>query len=481
MKSTTSIKRTIKTTVAGMAIAASTLTALPAFAAGEVYIPIPSYRVGPYAAGGTGYFGGILDYYNLQNEKGGVGGTKLTWSECETEYTVERGVECYRRMKDRGQGAIFFDPLSVGISTALIEAGRQDKIPIISINHGKTEAQDGEVFPFQFPLGNNTYDQYSILSKFMAHLVSGEPADTADRNVLKGKKLVTLYHGSPYGKEAHDYIDRLAEKYGFTHEKIEVAHPGNEQQAQWLQIRRSKPDFVNLVGWGIMNPVAMQTAVRTGFPVNRLIGNIWSSSDEDVIPAGDAADGYQAITGSPAGTESPILQTLIKEVYDKGKGNLEDKSRIGSAYHNLGVLAGMVHVEAMRTAQKRWGDGPVNAEQMRWGFENLKLDDARLAELEGTGLMPPMVTTCKDHVGGHTAKYQKWDAKKRQWSPVTDWITGDPELVLAVVEEKAAVYKKENNIEDRDCNNAEDRDNWKLSDDLKKAVPEGVSTWEVKS
>ena len=33
----------------------------------SMYVPIPSYRVGPYAAGGTGYFGGILDYYNLVN------------------------------------------------------------------------------------------------------------------------------------------------------------------------------------------------------------------------------------------------------------------------------------------------------------------------------------------------------------------------------------------------------------------------------
>lgn len=472
------MKINIKTAIASLALAASATATLPVYAAGEVYIPIPSYRVGPYAAGGTGYFGGVLDYYNLMNSRGGVGGVKLTWSECETEYTVERGVECYRRMKDRGDGAIFYDPLSAGISTALVETSRQDKIPIIHINHGKTEAQDGAVFPFDFPLGSIVYDQYSILSKFMAHLVSGEPADDADRSVLKGKTLVSLYHGSPYGKEALDYLDRLAMKYDFKHEKIEVPHPGNEQQAQWLQIRRIKPDFVNLVGWGIMNPVAMQTAVRTGFPVNRLIGNIWSSSDEDVIPAGDAADGYQGITGSPAGATSEILQTIVKEVYDKGKGDLDDKSRIGSAYHNLGVLAGIVHVEAMRVAQARWGDGPVNALQMRWGFENLKLDDARLAELKATGLMPPMTTTCKDHVGGHTAKYQKWDAKKRAWTPVTDWIEGDPELALAVVEENAEAYKKANSIEDRDCSNADDRDNWKLPADLKGEVPAGVSTWE---
>jgi len=113
-----------------------------------MYVPIPSYRVGPYAAGGTGYFGGILDYYNLLNERdGGVNGVKLIWSECETEYSVERGVECYKRLKDREGGAVFFDPLSVGISTALIETGRKDKMPIIAVNHGKTAGQRGDIFP----------------------------------------------------------------------------------------------------------------------------------------------------------------------------------------------------------------------------------------------------------------------------------------------------------------------------------------------
>ena len=116
-----------------------------------MYVPIPSYRVGPYAAGGTGYFGGILDYYNLLNERdGGINGVKLIWSECETESSVERGVECYKRLKDREGGAVFFDPLSVGISTALIETGRKDKMPIIAVNHGKTAGQRGDIFPYYF-------------------------------------------------------------------------------------------------------------------------------------------------------------------------------------------------------------------------------------------------------------------------------------------------------------------------------------------
>ena len=61
--------------------------------ADEQYFPLQSYRVGPYAAGGTGFFGGFIDYLNLINTRdGGVNGVTLTWDECETQYEVERGV-----------------------------------------------------------------------------------------------------------------------------------------------------------------------------------------------------------------------------------------------------------------------------------------------------------------------------------------------------------------------------------------------------
>ena len=48
--------------------------------ADEQFFPLQSYRVGPYAAGGTGFFGGFIDYLNLINIRdGGVNGVKLTW------------------------------------------------------------------------------------------------------------------------------------------------------------------------------------------------------------------------------------------------------------------------------------------------------------------------------------------------------------------------------------------------------------------
>lgn len=419
-----------------------------------MYIPIPSYRVGPYAAGGTGYFGGILDYYNLLNARdGGVNGVKLIWSECETEYSVERGVECYKRLKDREGGAVFFDPLSVGISTALIETGREDKMPIIAVNHGKTAGQRGDIFPYYFMPGINTYDEHSIMVHFIGDVLEGGRAN------LKGKKIAMLYHGSPYGREAINFMDSLCEKHGCTHHPLEVPPPGNEQQSQWLSIRKLKPHYVLLRGWGVMNPVAMQTAVRTGYPVSRLIGNIWSNSDEDVIPAGKAADGYQAITTHPAGTNFPVVQEIIKTVYGGGNGNLQDKSRLGSVYWNLGIFAGVVHTEALRIAQARFGNRALSSSEARWGFENLQLDTKRIEELGATGLLPELALSCLDHVGGHLAKFQQWDSGKRQWNIVSDWIEGDVPLSQAIIDAGAEQYATDNKIAARPCDaNSNDDD-----------------------
>ena len=357
-------------------VLAALLSGASAARADEEYFPLQSYRIGPYAAGGTGFFGGFIDYMNLVNSRdGGVNGVKLTWNECETEYKVERGVECYERMKTQGTpGPAAFNPLSVGIAYALIERATADKIPIITINHGRTDSTDGRVFPYVFPLVLNPWSEASGIINYIGQREGG-------LDKLKGKKIVTLYHGSPYGKETIPVIGLLAKKYGFEDTQIEVPHPGNEQQAQWLTIRRIKPDYVILRGWGVMNPVALKTAQKTGFPADHIIGNVWSNSEEDVIPAGDAAKGYIAVTTHPSGTDFPVVQAIVDKVYGAGKGNLEDKKRIGSVYHNLGIVNGIINVEALRTAQAKFGNRALNGEEMQWGFEHLDLDEKRIAEL----------------------------------------------------------------------------------------------------
>jgi branched-chain amino acid transport system substrate-binding protein len=417
----------------------------PGQAGKEQYFPLQSYRVGPYAAGGTGFFGGFIDYLQLVNARdNGVGGVKFTWSECETEYVVERGVECYERLKKGLNGApsAAFNPLSVGIAYALIDRATVDKNPIITINHGRTDSTDGRVFPYIFPLQLNPYSEVSAIINYL-----GQKAGGVDQ--LRGKKVVTLYHGSPYGKETILVLDTLAKKYGFEVKHIEVPHPGNEQQSQWLEIKRYKPEWVILRGWGVMNPVAIKTAAKTGFPVDHIIGNIWSNSEEDVSPAGSVGKGYVSITTHPAGRDFPVLKAIDQYVLSRGKGNMEDPKRVGSVYYNLGVINGILNVEAVRTAQAKFGQKPLTGEQVRWGFENLAIDEARLKQLGALGLLQEIKLSCEDHEGGGRVRFQQWDGQK--WQLVSDWVAADRALLRPIIEASAAKYAAEKGISPRDC------------------------------
>ncbi|WP_288449171.1 ABC transporter substrate-binding protein [uncultured Pseudomonas sp.] len=435
----------LKRHLLGSLVLALGLTSLgPVQAAGEQYFPLQSYRVGPYAAGGTGFFGGFIDYMKYVNANGGVNGVKLVWSECETEYIVEKGVECYERLKNGHDGApaAATNPLSVGIAYATLERSTADHLPLITINHGRTDSTDGSVFPYVFPLQLNPYSEVSAILNWIGQQGGGEAS-------LKGKKIVTLYHGSPYGKETNEVLQKLADRYGFELTLLEVPHPGNEQQSQWLNIRRLKPDWVILRGWGVMNPVAIKTAQKVGFPVDHIIGNIWSNSEEDVRPAGAAAKGFLAITTHPSGTAFPVLQGIERDVVAKGQSDLADPKRFGTVYYNLGVVNGILNVEALRLAQAKYGDKPLSGEQVRWGFEHLKLDDARLQALGAKGLVQPLTLSCADHEGGGAIRIQQWDGE--QWQLVSDWVLADRAFLRPIIEASARQYAKEKGITPRDC------------------------------
>ena len=106
-----------------------------------------------------------------------------------------------------------------------------------------------------------------------------------------------------------------------------MRRPGQTQESQWLQIRQAKPDYVIMWTYGVMSTVALKTAAKTGYPRDKLLGVWWAGSEEDVIPAGDAAKGYVSASFTASGTSFPVMQDIKTKVYGAGKGNLEDKSR----------------------------------------------------------------------------------------------------------------------------------------------------------
>jgi branched-chain amino acid transport system substrate-binding protein len=417
--------------------------ATAAFAQNEQFIPILSYRVGPYAAGGSGYYGGAIDYFMLVNLSGGINGVKLKWEECETEYNASKGVECYERLKKKFGGATTVDPLSTGIAYGLFDRAAQDKIPLTTFGYGLASSADGRVYDWVFPLGTTYWDQMGAMVAYLGQKVGG-------LDKLKGKKIAFLYHDSAYGKEPIPVLDASAAKYGFDVLKIAVTPPGQTQESQWLQIRQARPDFVIVWTYGVMSTVALKTAAKTGYPKDKLLGVWWAGSEEDVVPAGDAAKGYVSASFTATGTNFPVMQDIKTKVYGPGKGNLEDPTRLGNVMYTRGVVYGILIVEAIRVAQSKYGKGKVmSPEQVRWGLEHLNFTDARIKELGAAGLFPPIKTSCADHEGSGMVKFQQWDGTG--FKQVTGFMAGDRAMTRKMAEEQAAKYAAEKKLPLRDC------------------------------
>lgn len=428
------------------ALAAAALLAGPAPAQDEEdmqFFPVNAYWTGPYAAGGSAFGGGLIDYMKMLNARdGGVNGVKLFWEKCETQYQNDRIVECYERMKNRGAGMALFHPMSTGGTYSVFERAAEDEIPVLSIGYGRTDASDGRVFPYLFPLLTNYWSQNTAKIRFIGQRVGG-------MENLAGLKIANIYHDSAYGKETIPVLDRQAGIYGFDVRHFPVVHPGVDQKATWLQVaRRYRPDWVILRGWGVMNPTALKEAARVGFPRDRMVGVWWSGAEEDTVPAGDAAEGFIAAGFHPSGTGFPVIQDIVTHVYDAGEGELP-RERLGSIYYNRAVVWGIVSIEAIRKAMDMFGNRPVSGPEVQQALETLEMTPERIAELGATGLVPPFAVTCADHEGGAAVMFQQW--RGGAWVPVSDWVETDRALVRPMIEESAAQYAAEQGVAPRDC------------------------------
>ena len=406
----------------------------------DIFIPLLVYRTGPYAPSGIPIANGFVDYFTLLNERdGGINGVKVAWEECETQYDTKQGVECYERLK--GKGSLVVNPYSTGITYQLIPKAPGDKMTVFSMGYGMSASSDGRWFPWVFNFPTNYWSQASAVIRYM-----GQQEGGLDK--LKGKKIVHIFHNSPYGKEANPTLEALAKQYGFELTLLAVDHPGQEQKATWLQVRRLNPDWIFMSGWGVMNQVAVKEAAAIGFKMDRFIGNWWSANDADVIPAGEGAKGYKGATFHAPGTAFKVHEDIVKFVYDKGKG-AGKKEALGEALYNRGIVNAMFTAEAMRTAMAKFGNKVPTPEQVRWGFENLNLADKRLDDLGMKGFTHPVKVTCEDHEGSGPILIQQWDGKK--WQVVSEWVAPMRDVVRPKIEAAAVEEGKKLGYAMRDC------------------------------
>ncbi len=434
-------KRVMPALLAALAFSATTLAVAQSK---EQFIPVLSYRTGPYGPNGTPWANGFVDYLKLVNAKGGINGVKLSFEECETGYDTARSVECYERLKSKNPS--FVQSMSTGATFAITEKAPGDKIPVVTVGYGRSESSDGSVFKWNFPIAGTYWVAADTILQAIAKKEGGW-------DNLKGKKIALVYHDSPFGKEPIPLMQERSRNNGFELQLLPVTAPGVEQKATWLQVRQARPDYVVLWGWGVMNSTAIKEAQATGYPREKMYGVWWAGAEPDVKDVAEGAKGYNAVTMQHgAEPDSAIAKAILSQVHDKGQGT-GPKEEVGQVLYMRGAMSAMIGIEGIRSAQERFGKGKVmTGEQVRWGLENLNLTQAKLDALGFKGVMRPISTSCMDHMGAAWTRIHTWDGKK--WVFTSDWLQADEQILKPLVKVTADKYAADKKITRRtgqDC------------------------------
>jgi branched-chain amino acid transport system substrate-binding protein len=410
--------------------------ATTAWAEDSIYIPLLTYRTGPFAGSGIPIANGMHDYFTMLNERdGGIGGVKLNVEECETGYDTKKGVECYEQVKGKHPAVI--NPYSTGITLQLIPKAAVDKIPILSMAYGLSASAEGHDFPWIFNPPATYWDGLSMIFKYI-----GQKEGGLDK--LKGETIGYIFFDGGYGREPIPLLQDFAKDYGFTAKLYPV--PAAEMQNQsglWLSVRRDRPKWMIMWGWGAMNPTAIKEAAKINYPLDHFIGIWWSGSDDDVRPAGKDGKGYLALNLNGLGASYPAIQDIMKYVVDKGKSQVDSKDRVGENFYDRGVYNSVLVAEAIRNAQKITGKKVVTGEDVRRGLETLKITAERWKELGLPDFAAPLTSvTCTDHNGHQDAYMQQWDGTK--WVKVSDWISPMRDKVMPLLDQAAKEYVTQN-------------------------------------
>jgi branched-chain amino acid transport system substrate-binding protein len=334
-----------------------------------------------------------------------------------------------------------FNPPGTHIVYALTERATHDQIPLLTVGTGRADASDGRVFPYVFNPPSNYWSQNTAKIRFIGQRAGG-------MEQLKGRKIVHVYHDSDYGQETISILDTQAARYGFAVQHLAVQPPGLDQKETWRRVKAAQPDWVILRSVGVMTPTALKEAAQVGVPRDKMVGTHATCSEQDMLPAGEAARGYICAIWHATGRNFRLIQEMLTSVYARGKGAGPEED-VGTQRWIRGMLQGLLTAEGLRRAMHEFGHQPLTGAQVRWGLEHLNITAAYLKEIGAEGLLPPFTLSCRDHEGGGGVKFQQWDGT--QWTVLTDWLATDQALVRPLVEAAAAKYAQDKGITPRDC------------------------------
>ncbi len=314
------------------------------------------------------------DYADLLNARGGLQGHPIEINVQDHGNEPQRGIDCYERLKR--DGVMVFDFFSTPVSRAVLPRIMQDGNILVQPLVGRGDAVDGEVFKNVFPLAPTYWGQAANMVSYIKKQAGGN---------LQGKKVAFLY----------------------------------------------QPDWVITWSFSPLNPISFREMQRNGIPIDKMITVNWINEVDINNFGAAAAKGLKRSTVVTGGAEHPLVKEILRELYDKGKGN-GDRKMVADSYYNTGLAVYSTVFEGVGLAIKRQG-WPLTPEKIRQGMYGIKQFDAK-------GFMAPVTITPKDHGGGGKTRIDMWDGGK--WVAQTDWFADYTGLVWTLVKANSADFAK---------------------------------------
>ncbi len=235
-------------------------------------------HLAPYSGPASAY--GIIGkaiaaWFDKVNAEGGINGRKLTLISYDDGYNPAKAVEMTRRLVERDEVLLVFNPLGTATNTAIRKYLNDRGVPQLFVASGATKWGDPKGFPWTMG-GQPSYQAEARI--YARHILETRPA----------ARIAVLYQNDDYGK---DYLQGLRDGLGERADRMIVAQVSYEVadptiDSQMVSLKASGADtFVNITTPKFA-AMAIRKAAELGWRPQHYLNNVSSGARSVMLPAG---------------------------------------------------------------------------------------------------------------------------------------------------------------------------------------------------
>ncbi len=214
-------------------------------------------------------------YFNMINDRGGIGGRMINFISLDDSYSPARAVEQTRRLVEQEEVALLFNGLGTAPQTAVRQYLNGKKVPQLFVATGADKFGDPRHFPWTMGWNPSYRTEAAIYGKYVLH-------------EMPDAKIAVLYQNDDFGK---DYLAGLREALGPNYAKLVVKEASYETtdptiDSQVISLQASGADVLITAAtpkW------AAQTIRKIGdlnWKPLHLVSNVSISVGSVIAPAG---------------------------------------------------------------------------------------------------------------------------------------------------------------------------------------------------